>query len=474
MGKNISDTVKNIVEKLRKYNPRMDMLGELSTPLGGMTTNIQNGSLSDIVFYKLYDNQKSKELLRSRAKNIKVGLLILNMWSDELNTVFSNQSVLILDEKYFLEAEKELLDFFYPLKREKFKLVGITGTNGKTTVVNLSMQVSTLLGHPAISIGTLGVNSIEGNLSDLEVTTPSYIELRKLFYNYQNDYQVFFFEVSSHALEQNRLNDLRLDLAAWTNFTQDHLDYHKSMENYFLSKSKIYKCFMNNNSQIVVPSCELDLYKRIDYQYKFRAKSLIERGYRNLPLFYSATFNQSNLELAFELNERLWGFLPKFDLNLIQLPKGRFSMINLPNNNLAIIDYAHTPDALINITSTIAKDFPNYTLNVVFGCGGNRDRSKRKLMAEAAKKFATKIYITSDNPRNENPDDILCDIEEGLQDRVYYKNSDRRETILQALSEMKQLEILLIAGKGHEEYQEINGIKHPFSDFKIVNEYSNQ
>ena len=176
--------------------------------------------------------------------------------------------------------------------------------------------------------------------------------------------------------------------------------------------------------------------------------------------------------MALELNADLFG---EEKLNLIKLseiktPLGRFSVIELENNNLAIVDYAHTPDALINISQAIKDAFPDHSLTVVFGCGGNRDKTKRPLMGKAVASLADKVIVTSDNPRDEAPEDIIVDVIAGIEGD-YEAIVDRKKAILGALEDADENEIILIAGKGHEEYQEIKGIKHPFSDFNIVKEF---
>ncbi|MBY0416067.1 MAG: hypothetical protein K2Q18_17985, partial [Bdellovibrionales bacterium] len=202
------------------------------------------------------------------------------------------------------------------------------------------------------------------------------------------------------------------------------------------------------------------------------AKTLDERKLMERPLFYHSAYNESNTEVALQLNAELWGEnkINGIKLKDIKTPLGRFSVIELGDDSMAIVDYAHTPDALVNIGSAIKKAFPSHFLTVIFGCGGNRDKTKRPLMGKAVQGFADKIIVTSDNPRDEAPEDIVMDIITGLT-KSYEAVIDRKNAIEYALDEMQEKEIILIAGKGHEEYQEIKGVKHPFSDFKIVQNY---
>jgi UDP-N-acetylmuramoyl-L-alanyl-D-glutamate--2,6-diaminopimelate ligase len=205
------------------------------------------------------------------------------------------------------------------------------------------------------------------------------------------------------------------------------------------------------------------------------AKTLEERGFSHKPLFYHSSYNQSNAECAFELNQDLWGDdkLKKIKLEDIKTPNGRFSIIELENHSMAVVDYAHTPDALLNIGSAIKSAFPKHKLTVIFGCGGNRDKTKRPLMGKAVASFADKVIVTSDNPRDEAPEDIILDIIKGIP-TSYEAVVDRKKAIHYALESIEEYECILIAGKGHEEYQEIKGVKHLFSDFQIVKDFQTE
>jgi UDP-N-acetylmuramoyl-L-alanyl-D-glutamate--2,6-diaminopimelate ligase len=450
-----------------------NMTANLDSELVNITTNLQNAGPEDIVFYKVSQNEKSIEDFNKRIAGRSPGLIVLNHGAE---TIIKNENCVFVDVTRFLNIQKSLLDEMFPNK-QKMKIVGVTGTNGKTTTVNLAMQISSMLGHPAISVGTIGVQNSEGPLmDDLESTTPSYVEFRKLINKFQDKYEVCFVEVSSHALIQQRLYDLELDSAAWTSFSQDHLDYHKTMEEYFEAKMIIEKKYLKESKHLIVPVLEKDLYEKIlnshaNARVKL-AKTLDERKLSERPLFYHSPYNQSNVEVALQLNSELWGEdnFAKIDLKNIKTPLGRFSVIELGDDSMAIVDYAHTPDALSNIGSAIKKAFPTHTLTVIFGCGGNRDKTKRPLMAKVVAAFADKIIVTSDNPRDEAPEDIVMDIIAGLT-VSYEAVIDRKKAILLALEEMEPKEIILIAGKGHEEYQEVKGVKHPFSDFNIVQNF---
>ena len=462
-----------LFELLDEYIISKNVITSLGSDIKNITTNLQDAISTDLVFYKIHNNPKSIAEFKSRINERSPGLIILNKGAEEF---IKNENCIFVAVENFLIIQKKLMDRMYPINN-KMKIVGVTGTNGKTTTVNLAMQISSMLGHPAVSIGTIGVHNAEGPImSATESTTPSFVEFRKLINKFQNYYEVCFIEVSSHSLVQERLYGLSLDGGAWTSFSQDHLDYHERMEEYFKAKMLLLEKYLKKDKNLLVPSMEKELLRNIiksNPNAKIKIpKTLDERKIKNKPLFYLSPYNQSNTELALQLNENLWGTENISNINLkdIPTPLGRFSIIELDEESMAIIDYAHTPDALMNIGSAIREAFPEYSLTVVFGCGGNRDKKKRSLMGKAVSSFADKIIVTSDNPRDEAPEDIIMDIITGLS-KGYEAVIDRKQAINNALEFKRKKEIILIAGKGHEEYQEIKGLKHPFSDFKIVQNF---
>ena len=446
---------KDLLDLLQTDIASRNIITSFGTDIKNITTNLQAANPEDIVFYKVYNNGKSIEDFNKRILGRNPGLVILNYGAEGF---IKNENCVFISAEKFLNIQKKLLDMMFP-DHGKMKIIGVTGTNGKTTTVNLAMQISAMLGHQAISVGTIGVHDSNGPLiNDLESTTPSFVEFRKLISRFQDKYEACFIEVSSHSLIQDRLHGLSLDAGGWTSFSQDHLDYHNSMEEYFEAslEKELYKNILKNN-----PNAKVKV-----------AKTLDERNLKDRPLFYHSPYNQSNVELALQLNEDLWGSekISTIELKDIKTPKGRFSVIELDEDSMAIVDYAHTPDALLNIGSAIRKAFPGYSLTVIFGCGGNRDKTKRPLMGKAVSSFADKIIVTSDNPRDEAAEDIVMDIINGIS-KGYEAVVDRKKAIIYALESKRKKEIILIAGKGHEEYQEIKGIKHPFSDFNIVQNF---
>ncbi|RLA64220.1 MAG: hypothetical protein DRQ88_05265 [Epsilonproteobacteria bacterium] len=427
-----------------------------------ISINLDTAKSGQIIFYFFEAGKEDKFFKRYSEGDF---LLVVNRIPEGLRP---KNLILIKD---FLKVQKIVMDKFYPLKRDSFKLIGITGTNGKTTVAHLSREISSALGYKAISIGTLGINTCETLLNDFGMTTPSYILLRKILFKYQQDFDAFFIEVSSHGLEQERLYDLKLDGAIWTNFSQDHLDYHHNMDDYFKAKKKILNYI---KTPLIIPVEQRDLIENLEGSDLCIAKNLNERGYVDIPLTFKGGFNQQNLEVALEVNEQVWGSIKKIDLNKLKGPEGRSSLVDV-GEGLVVIDYAHTPDALKNILQDLKNKFPHKKLNLLFGCGGDRDRGKRPLMGEMAAKLVDKgkIYLTSDNPRGENPVEIISQIKAGMKNINPQVIVGRKEALVLALSDLKEGEILLVAGKGHEKYQEIDGVKYPFSDFKVVEDFKN-
>lgn len=456
-------------------NSILDLLKPLATEIGlidlssidDVSVRLEKAKSNQVIFYNLRADEKSQEQFRSRFKGIPDFLLILNQKPTKIKL---EKNFLIIPQEKFLMAQKLVSDQLYPLKRENFKLIGITGTNGKSTTAYLGMSISTLLGHPALSVGTLGIDSYYRKVGDTDNTTPSYLDLRKILYQFQDKYKAFFLEVSSHSLDQDRLFDLRLDGGVFTSFSQDHLDYHHSMEEYFKSKEKMANKYFNPQAKLVIPEGE-DFLKEKLKTAKI-AKNLKVRGIKEIPFIFQIPYNRRNLECALEINEIIWNDSQTVDISKLKNPIGRFSTISY-KESLVVIDYAHSPEALERILSSIRDIYSQYTLSLVFGCGGDRDTSKRPMMGKIACDFVDKgqIYLTSDNPRSEKPEKIIADIRQGMKNDNVVEILDRKDAIISALKNLKGKEILLIAGKGHEEYQEINGVKYPFSDFKIVEDF---
>ncbi|NND77160.1 MAG: UDP-N-acetylmuramoyl-L-alanyl-D-glutamate--2,6-diaminopimelate ligase [Flavobacteriales bacterium] len=384
---------------------------------------------------------------------------------------------------------------FYDHPSSKLKLIGITGTNGKTTVATLLWQLFTALGHKTALLSTV-VNKIGDKEIPATHTTPDVLSLNKLLDEMvQEGVEYCFMEVSSHALVQHRVTGIEFNIGIFTNITHDHLDYHKTFDEYIKAKKIFFDALPedavaivnhdDSHSEIMVQNCKA---KKETFAVKsfadHRAK-IIENQFNGIHILIDGndlytkligSFNTYNLlavyATAIALGKDKLEVLTQ--ISALEPVEGRFQHIRTEKNISAIVDYAHTPDALKNVLKTILDiSTGNEKVITVVGCGGNRDRSKRPVMAKIACEYSDKVIFTSDNPRNEDPDAILKDINSGV-DGAHFKKTltikDRREAIKAAVDMAVAGDILLIAGKGHEKYQEIQGVKYPFDDYQIVQE----
>ena len=379
----------------------------------------------------------------------------------------------------------------YDHPSEQLELVGVTGTNGKTTITYLLEKIGTKHGKKVGLIGTLG-SRIDGREIPGERTTPEAIEVQKLLGDMvEEGVSLAVMEVSSHALDLGRVSGCEFDAGIFTNLTQDHLDYHKNMEDYLNAKSKLFSSlkgkkqpkisilngddasFSKLSQASAAPVVSYGIHNEVDY----RAENVevTSEGVRFVARFresrqvvqYSTPgiFSVYNALAAF-----VWGvergYTPESVAEaLAEIPgvPGRFESIRLGQPFQVIVDYAHTPDGLENVVRT-ARGFTKGRLITVFGCGGDRDRGKRPLMGEAASEWSDFVIVTSDNPRTEDPDLIIKEVLSGISGVDHSALRDRREAILSACRMAKTGDAILIAGKGHETYQIFGTEVHPFDD----------
>ena len=348
----------------------------------------------------------------------------------------------------------------------KKKIVGITGTNGKTSVAHYLTQILALQGEPVLTIGTLGACIGGKKVKDTGLTTPSYPCLREIFLKHGHQFSTAIIEVSSHGLEQGRLGDIKLDVALWTNFTQDHLDYHSTMDNYFCAKEKIFN-YLTPVAKLILLDEEKEIACRL--QEKNRSRVLWANNLSSAPF---EGFIQKNVALA-QKGAEVLGYRGNVELSSLNHPQGRFDIV-AQGEKTVIVDYAHTPSALESLLQLVRNKFKDKKVHLLFGCGGERDTSKRALMGDKALAGADKIYLTSDNPRGECPHQILKEIKSTFPpDSPVIENADRLHLLQLALSKLKKDAVLVVAGKGHEDYQEIKGTRHPFNEFQIIREFLN-
>lgn len=394
------------------------------------------------------------------------------------------------------EVVGKLATAFYGHPTSKLKLIGVTGTNGKTTIATLLYNMFRLFGYKVGLISTV-CNYIDDEAIPTEHTTPDPITLNKLLGRMADEgCKYVFMEVSSHSVVQKRIGGLQYSGGIFTNLTRDHLDYHKSFDNYLKAK----KTFFDNLPKSAFALTNIDdknglimtqNTKAKVYTYSLRSISdfkgkVLEDGFEGMLMDinqievnvqFVGRFNASNL-LAVYGSACILGKKPEevlIKLSMLRPVSGRFETLRSNRGYSAIVDYAHTPDALANVLKTIndVLDGRGQTISVI-GAGGNRDKGKRPIMAQEAVKQSNKVIITSDNPRFEEPQDIINDMMAGLTQEDKRKVvciTDRKEAIRTACMLAQPNDVVLVAGKGHENYQDIKGVKHHFDDKEVIREY---
>lgn len=384
---------------------------------------------------------------------------------------------------------------FYDNPSEKLTLAGITGTNGKTTTTTLLYNLFTQLGFRCALLSTIE-NRISDKVLNSNHTTPDPITINQLLAQAVDEgCQYAFMEVSSHGIHQNRLAGLTFKIGAFTNITHDHLDYHQTFSNYIAAKKKFFDelpktaiAITNMDDKNGLIMLQNTNAKKVTYSLKSNSEykgKIIENRLDGMLLQFNnqefwtvlaGKFNAYNELLAYTIASEL-GF-DSLDivtaLSKLQRVKGRFETYVSDDKKYIIVDYAHTPDALQNILEAINQSRTrNEKLITVFGCGGHRDKEKRPKMGNIATRLSDLAIITSDNPRDENPDEIIQEIETGIEPQntnKYLSITNRKQAIRTAIKMAAPKDIILIAGKGHENYQEINGKHFPFDDMKIAKE----
>ncbi|QTY26914.1 UDP-N-acetylmuramoyl-L-alanyl-D-glutamate--2,6-diaminopimelate ligase [Flavobacterium sp. CS20] len=398
------------------------------------------------------------------------------------------------------EALAYMASNFFDNPSSKLKLIGVTGTNGKTTVSTLLYQLFLKLGYSVGLISTVRI-LINDEEFPTRLTTPDSITINQYIHQmYEAGIEYVFMEVSSHGIEQKRSLSLDFDLAIFTNLSHDHLDYHKTFEAYRDVKKRLFDQLKKSafaitnsddkNGEFMIQNCKAKTYTYALKSYADYKAKIIENSFSGLHLKINdqdvwtkviGEFNAYNLLAVYAVAN-----LFKLDeleslkfLSQLQPVEGRFEHFKSQSEDIsAIVDYAHTPDALKNVLETINSiRTKNETLITVVGCGGNRDKTKRPKMGQIAAKYSDQVIFTSDNPRDEDPDEIINDIEKGVEPQHQQKIlsiTNRKEAIKTACKIAKPNDIILIAGKGHETYQEIKGKRKDFDDMEIVKYYLNR
>ncbi|MEE1088439.1 MAG: UDP-N-acetylmuramoyl-L-alanyl-D-glutamate--2,6-diaminopimelate ligase [Bacteroidaceae bacterium] len=481
----------NIEQLITKSKP-ISIIGQTDVEINGIEIDSRK-ILPGKVFVAIRGTQTDGHNFISKAIELGATAIVC----EQLPSVLSG-NVVYIQYQSTEEVVGQLATNFYGNPTSKIKLVGVTGTNGKTTIATLLYQIFRRLGYKCGLCSTV-CNYIDGTPIPTECTTPDPITLNALLGRMADegcDYA--FIEVSSHSVSQHRIGGLTFAGGIFTNLTQDHLDYHQTFENYRDAKKAFFDSlpasafaitntddknglFMTQNTKARIKSYSLK--NASDYKAKILEESFegmsLEIDGQEVFVQFVGRFNASNLLAAY-------GALCQLGVDsqeaLIQLSaatpvNGRFEAIHSKEGVTAIVDYAHTPDALANVLSTINEVLRNRgKCWTVCGAGGNRDKGKRPLMAQEAYKQSDHVIITSDNPRFEDPQDIINDMLDGLdkeQRRHVISIVDRKEAIRTACMMANPGDVILVAGKGHEDYQIIQGTKHHFDDHEVICEAFN-
>lgn len=416
---------------------------------------------------------------------------IVCQYIDEVNILSGITYVLVENSAFALAL---IAANFYDHPSKKIKVTAITGTNGKTTVATLSYKLFQSLGYKCGLISTIK-NEINGKILTATRTTPDAITIQQLLSQMLAEGCTHcFMEASSHALDQHRVSGIQIEVAVFTNITHDHLDYHKTFDLYIKAKKKLFDALpatavaiiniddkrgkiMVQNTKALVKFYSLFLpsdYKALILENELSGMILHINGIElHSPLV--GNFNAQNILAIYAIADSLGidSLQALTAISTLQAAEGRFENYISPQKKIiGIIDYAHTPDALKNVLTTIKSlRTHNEQLITIVGCGGNRDIQKRPEMANIACALSDKVILTSDNPRNEMPDDIIDDMMKGVDPSQFKKVlriTNRKEAIRTACSLAAPKDLILIAGKGHEKYQEIEGIKYPFDDKAVL------
>ena len=429
--------------------------------------------------------------------------------NDYIEDAIKNGAKIIVSEKrhrkktnviffYSSNVRKLLAEISYKMIKNKPKrLVAVTGTNGKSSIADFYFQILNLNSKKVASIGTIGIR-YHNKKKSISNTTLDPIQLTKTLQDLKRKkIENIIMEASSHGLKQNRLDGLLFDVGIFTNLSHDHLDYHKNINDYFNSKLYLFEKLIKKKGNIISDAKILQLKKikeiskrkKINLELIFDNKKgidLISHNFSGEKQILEINFRNKqykfelNLIGKIQINNLLMAILAanksgvKFEkiiqvLHKIKPVEGRLEKVgDIKNNSKVILDYAHTPAALELALLNIKEQFPHSNVNLVFGCGGDRDFKKRSVMGRIAEKYSDRIYLTDDNPRNENPSKIRRDIKRGIKKTKIYESSNRKKAIHEAIMNLKSGEILLVAGKGHEKLQDYGKRKLFFSDKQVI------
>ena len=461
---NLNEILKNV------RNSDFERLGEIDdVEVHGLSYDSRLINSGDLFFCFKGEKKDSHDFVYDAIKGGASALVVERKIDIDFPQVISSSSRKMMSE---------IAEIFYEFPSREITTVGVTGTNGKTTTVNILSAIAKAAGEKTETIGTL-----TGQL-----TTPEAPDLqRQIRDSIGNGVSFLAMEVSSHALLQNRISRMSYDAAIFTNLSLDHLDYHGDMESYYKAKSLL---FSPTHSKLAVINADNQFGKRLmneveipQVSFSLNDVDIVERTLikttfrwkgKIIELKLPGVFNLENA-LAAAVTAEALGFNREVIAKGLESAKGtpgRFELLTHSDEEpYIIVDYCHTPDGLEKILLSINELLPGARTHIVFGCGGDRDTSKRAQMGMISETHATNVYLTSDNPRSENQMAIINDILAGIHDtEPVYVNPDRREAIFHAVTTANQDDVVLIAGKGCEPYQEISGTLHPFLDSDVGRE----
>lgn len=494
------------IEKFLVNSRRLEILKASRTKISLVTNNTRR-IIDNAIFFAINENSLKYFLNDFNGQNLFCLICDSELKDHELlkevekkfdKIIFSNA----------INIRKFYCDFvvsFYGLSDFPLKICAVTGTNGKSSTAFFYKQLCNFIGIKACSIGTIGIYSDDTEYQELSLTTPDISDLAEIIYSKaKNGIYDIAIEASSHGLEQFRIESLPIEVAGFTNFTQDHLDYHKNMEDYWVAKERLFKdlgikkIVINNDDEKSIEIKKICAEKFLDYitygknnesdinllSYKINDdfSSIIEIEIFEKKYSFSTNligeFQIYNLMLA--IGMILFTHKGKFeliffpdgggDLRDLKAPPGRMEMMKINNASIAIVDYAHSPDALEKLLTNMKNSFPEKKNILIFGCGGDRDKEKRPLMGKVADLYSDFIIVTDDNPRSEDPKLIRDEIISGIQNREkVVEIGDREGAIKHGLDfAIKNKFNLIIAGKGHENKQVTNGIEKKFNDKEVL------
>jgi len=469
----IGDFLKNIKKEFRNHH------------FAGLSFS-SNDCKKDYIFFAIKGTKLDGSKFIDHA--IKKGATII-ISEQKFEGIKNN--ILFLRSK---EVRKLLSEIAYKIKKNKPKnLVAVTGTNGKSSIADFYFQLLSLSNRKVASIGTLGIKT-KNNLKKFSNTTLDPIVLSKILSELKKQkIDNVILEASSHGLKQNRLDGLKFNTAIFTNLSHDHLDYHKTFNDYLKSKLYLFEKLLKSKGSIITDSKipEYKNLKKISLNNRFNLQVLSKRNngidiyshqYKDDKQIIEIINNQKHYKLQTDLIGRIqlknlfMAMLAakkrnlKFDKIVKLIPRvksvsGRFEKIGtVKNKSKVILDYAHTPDALSTCLSNLKEQFENKRIFIVFGCGGNRDKDKRPMMGKIANRYCDRVYLTDDNPRNENPKKIRLAIKKTIDKSKVFEISNRSKAIHKAIFDLKTGDILVIAGKGHEQTQDYGKSVNKFSD----------